>query len=45
MGHILANECNALFIDLSPDVVAEQFADKSSVTKIMYIAFKVAKFY
>ena len=45
MVRALANECNAMVLDLSPYVVADNFTEKKRITELMYIAFKVAKEY
>lgn len=43
MVRAIVSETNAMVIDLSPDVVADKFPDRGSITKYFFMAFKVAK--
>jgi hypothetical protein len=42
MVRALATECNAMVLDISPYVVADNFTEKKRITEMMYITFKVA---
>lgn len=39
----IANECDAMLIDLSPSNVEEKYPDKNSTAKMLYMAFTCAK--
>lgn len=42
LAHAICNETNSIFLDLSPEIIADNAADKNSIAKLMYIVFKVA---
>lgn len=45
MTHILTNETNALFLDISPEIIGDAVSDKNAISRLMFSVFKVAKEY
>ena len=43
MVRALANECDAMVVDISPQNIENKFPDKAATEKMLYMAFTVAK--
>ena len=43
LTHAIVNETKSIFLDFSPDIIAENVADKNAIAKLVYILFKVAR--
>jgi len=43
MVQAIAHETNSMVLDISPDIVADRFTDKQSISKILFMTFRVAK--
>jgi len=43
LTHAIVNETKSILLDFSPDIIAENVADKNAIAKLVYILFKVAR--
>jgi SpoVK/Ycf46/Vps4 family AAA+-type ATPase len=43
LAHALVKETKSIFLDFSPEIIAENVADKNAIAKLVYIVFKIAR--